>query len=616
MRTFLHLAALAALPLLTLGTLPAADDYKPGPDSLPQPGVAKGEVIKDTYKAVRIFPGTIREVAIYIPAGLDKSKPTPFMVFQDGVIYQAPVVLDNLIAQKEIPPLIGIFIKPGVVPAANENALPRFNRSHEYDSVTSEYVTFLLEELLPTMEKSHGLNLTQDPNGRAIAGSSSGGICAFVAAWHRPDAFRRVFTNVGTYVGIHNADQFPVLVRKVEPKPIRIFLQSGLGDNNLYCGDWWMANQMMERSLTWAGYEVNHEWGDGGHNQKHATAIFPEALRWLWKGYPEEPLKANPKGESKWKGYEVVQADAGWSEVPLPEKFDGARDLTANAKGEVFLTGRRVSVPNTDGTGTISKEGIWKMDMDGKLVPFSGEWDNVRGIGIDRVGLVRVAVWNASNGGKRRCQFLSLDEQGQPTGRSPGDVLEGDDDAVYPSRMTLAHSGWCFFASAKEGDPGLTAVSPEGKLTHLSWKKLAGRPYRLALSPDQTLLYVTSSGNEEMVSCYQIAEDGYPSFGQPFLQLQRDIASRSGNVGAGGICVDTEGRVYVATATGIQVCDQAGRVNFIIPTLGEPGDVCFAGKDLSELYIVSGGRLYKRPTKVHGVVSGQQAPLKPAAPKL
>ena len=135
--------------------------------------------------------GTEREYQIYLPAGLDKTKPAAFMVFQDGVIYQAPTVFDNLIAKREIPPLIGIFIKPGVVPAANENALPRFNRSYEYDSVTDTYADFLIEEILPAIQAKHGLNLSTDPNARGIAGNSSGGICAFMVAWHRPDQFRR-----------------------------------------------------------------------------------------------------------------------------------------------------------------------------------------------------------------------------------------------------------------------------------------------------------------------------------------------------------------------------------------------------------------------------------------
>ena len=227
--------SVSLLLLLCLTSLAAEPDFPLTEDSKPKPDVPEGELHKGTHTAKEgsVFPGTEREYQIYLPAGFDKTKPAPFMVFQDSVIYQAPVVFDNLIARKEIPPLIGIFVKPGVVPAANDNALPRYNRSYEYDSVTDTYARFLIDELLPAIEQKHGLKLSTDPNDAAISGNSSGGIAAFMVAWHRPDRFRRVFTGVGTYVGIHGADQLPVLVRKVEPKPLKVFLQSGTGDNNL-----------------------------------------------------------------------------------------------------------------------------------------------------------------------------------------------------------------------------------------------------------------------------------------------------------------------------------------------------------------------------------------------
>jgi len=135
------------------------------------------------------------------------------------------------------------------------------------------------------------IRLSKDGNDRAIAGSSSGAICAFTAAWERPDSFRRVFSAIGTYVGLRGGNVYPTLIRKYEPKPIRIFLQDGRRDLNHWGGDWWMANQEMERALTFAGYEVNHVWGEDGHSNKHATEIFPDAMRWLWKDWPR-PVKA------------------------------------------------------------------------------------------------------------------------------------------------------------------------------------------------------------------------------------------------------------------------------------------------------------------------------------
>jgi enterochelin esterase-like enzyme len=494
-----HLRPFLLTPLIAF----AEPEFPLTADSKPQPGVPAGTMVKDAYVAVEqsVFPGTEREYQIYLPHGFDKTKPVPFMVFQDGVIYQAPVVFDNLIAKKDIPPLVGIFIKPGVVPAANENALPRFNRSYEYDSVTDTYSRFLIEEFLPAVERRHGLTLSTDANDTAIAGNSSGGICAFMAAWHRPDRFRRVFTGVGTYVGIRGADQLPVLVRKIEPKPIRVFLQSGTGDNNLYCGDWWMANQMMERSLSWAGYDVNHAWGEGGHNQKHASQVFPEAMRWLWRDWQtSREIKANPRGESEWKGYEVCVEGNGWVGFPASE---GGRMLSVDLSG-------KVSVADQMNKRAVRRDGL--------------------------------AV----------------------------DGLKG----VFPGKFLIGPATW---------------------------------------APDQTLLYA-SSGSANRIFAVHVDEKGNTSKPQAYVELQRD--DWSADCSPGGLCVDTEGRLYAATSLGIQVCDQAGRVNFIIPTPAQPYDVCFGGKDLSELFIACGDAIYKRPTKARGYISGQMAPVKPAPPKL
>lgn len=195
--------------------------------------------------------------------------------------------IDNLIARGDMPVTIAVFINPGVVPAANANALPRFNRSFEYDGLGDAYVRFLVGEVLPEVKKKW--NVTDDPSQRAIAGSSSGAIAAFTAAWERPDTFRRVFSTIGTYVGLRGGDQIHTLIRKCEPKPLRVFLQDGSNDLNIYGGDWWIANQQMLSALTFAGYPVEHVWGDGGHTGKQGGSILPQAMKWLWQ---EKEVKA------------------------------------------------------------------------------------------------------------------------------------------------------------------------------------------------------------------------------------------------------------------------------------------------------------------------------------
>lgn len=277
------------------------ENYPIDPASEEHAGVPKGEVLKFVFDQSKIFPGTWREYWVYVPAQYKPEAPACVYVNQDGIQWKAPTVFDNLIHQKEMPVTIGVFVMHGRVKAADPNAAnDRFNRSFEYDGLGDAYARFILEEILPEVEKQktsdgRAIRLSKNGNDRAIGGSSSGAVCAFTAAWERPDAFSRVFSAIGTYVGLRGADRYPTLLRKVEPKPIRIYMQDGANDLNIYAGDWWMANQTMLRALTFAGYEVMHRWGEGGHNGKQGTALFPEAMRYLWKGWPER-VKT---GESK-----------------------------------------------------------------------------------------------------------------------------------------------------------------------------------------------------------------------------------------------------------------------------------------------------------------------------
>ena len=223
-----------------------------------------------------------------------------------------------------MPVTVGVFVTPG-------NASGRGNRSFEYDAMTDDYVRFLVEELLPYVAKTHKLNLSTDGNDRAIAGSSSGGICAFTAAWDRPDAFRRVFSNVGSFGAHRGGYVYPILVRKVEPKPIRVFLEDGSNDLKFTYGDGCWPIRRWNRRLTFSGYEVAHNWGKGGHEITHATQIFPDAMRRPWKDWPK-PIQAgagSPNFQQIAAARRVLEAVAGRYQLPTSPM--------ANAKGEVFF---------------------------------------------------------------------------------------------------------------------------------------------------------------------------------------------------------------------------------------------------------------------------------------
>ena len=210
------------------------------------------------------------------------------MVFQDGQNYansngqfRVPTVFDNLIHQGAMPVTIGIFINPGQVNATQEGQKARSNRSFEYDSLGDAYARFLLDELLPEVGKHY--NLTTDPERRAVAGISSGGICAWTVAWERPDAFRKVLSHVGSFTNIRGGHVYPALIRKTEKKPIRVFLQDGANDLDNLHGNWPLSNQEMASSLKFMGYDYKFEFGDGGHNGKHGGSLLPDSLRWLWR---------------------------------------------------------------------------------------------------------------------------------------------------------------------------------------------------------------------------------------------------------------------------------------------------------------------------------------------
>jgi enterochelin esterase-like enzyme len=266
-----------------------AVDYSLGPDSKSQEDVPKGALHHDIWHS-DIFPGTVRDYWVYVPAQYDPSESACLMVFNDGRTYvnnkgsfRTPIVFDNLIHRREMPVTIGVFINPGEVPSSKPGQAARKNRSFEYDSLGDQYVRFLMEELLPQIQSDY--HITADPAGRAICGISSGGIAAFTAAWERPDAFGKVVSHIGSFVNIRGGHVYPFLIRKTDKKPLKIFLQEGSNDLDNLHGHWPLANQEMAAALQFKGYEYQFIMGEGSHSGQHGGAILPDTLRWLWDGY-------------------------------------------------------------------------------------------------------------------------------------------------------------------------------------------------------------------------------------------------------------------------------------------------------------------------------------------
>ncbi|HSI34230.1 MAG TPA: alpha/beta hydrolase-fold protein [Tepidisphaeraceae bacterium] len=267
--------------------------YVPGPDSKPQDGVPRGKLTKHEFNDSKVYPGTVRSYSVYVPAQYDGKTPACLFVCQDGVMYSAPTVFDNLIHKKQMPVTIGVFIQPGDVPPKDGQPAPkrpdgrpapRKNRSAEYDTLSDKYATFLLTEILPAVAKDY--KISDNPDDRCVAGSSSGGICAFTVCWEKPDAFRKVFSTVGSFTNIRGGNKYPDLVRAADKKPIRVFMQDGENDLTNQFGSWPEANKAMYAALKEKGYDVKFEFGHGVHSARHGTALFPDAMRWLWRDHP------------------------------------------------------------------------------------------------------------------------------------------------------------------------------------------------------------------------------------------------------------------------------------------------------------------------------------------
>ncbi len=580
-------SALGCLFALSITLLRAADEYPPHPDSVVQAGVPQGELLKFTFADSKIFPGTTRNVTVYVPRQYDPAMPACVYVNQDGVQHNAPVVFDNLIAKGDLPLIIGVFVTPGVVPPANpDTTLPRFNRSFEYDGLGDNYAGFLLEELLPFVETKQtvdgrAIRLSHSGNDRAIGGGSSGAIAAFTAAWERPDAFTRVWSGIGTYVDLRGGARYPTLIRKTEPKPLRVFLQDGSGDLNIYAGDWWMANQTMERALTYAGYEVAHAWGEGGHNGKQQAAIFPDAMRFLWKGWPQPVIAAVLPAERV--GPLLIPGE-GWQLVG--EGYQLAEGAATNAKGEFFFT----DIPTSK---------AYKLNPEGNPVEFIADTKRANGQAFGPDG----RLYAVASGPQ---QILAYDADQKVTVIAEG--LAGND-------LIVAHNGNLYVTNPAGGasnDPSkIWLIRPDGTKQVVD----TGLRYAngIALSPDQSLLYVADYRSHWVYS-YVVQPDGTLAHKQRYYWLHE--ADADDQSFADGLKVDHNGLLYVATRLGVQVCDQAGRVNLIIPTPnGRITNLVFGGEKFDTLYATCNDKVYKRKLNTTGV-NAWAPPLKPTAPKL
>lgn len=578
--------------------------YKTDPASVRKPDVPRGKIIRAKFANSKVFPGTERDYAIYVPKQYDPKKPACLMVFQDGIGFlnergpaKTPIVFDNLIHSGEMPVTIGLFINPGVIPAQNEKAQARYNRSLEYDAIDDRYAKFLVDELLPVIKKDYAIS--DDPNDRGICGSSSGGIAAFNVAWQRPDQFRRVYTMVGTYIGLRGANEMSVLVRKTEPKPIRIYLQDGSNDLNIYCGDWWVANQGMLSALKFGGYEVEHVWGQGGHNKKQGGAVLPNAMRYIWKDWPKKVETHLGKRGSR--APEVLIDGEKWN---LVHKIDDKNDhlinpVTDNAGNLYFASRLGGDVFKFSKSGETSVLWTAKNLMAVEVPTKQNNRSLISGLSLNRFRELHVVL-------PFRNSIVKIGPD--------SDKLNSLASNVNAQGIVVANDNTIYFTDPQS--KSLKMLQPGGGAPQTVAEGLSGA-HGVTLSPDQTLIYVSDSNGRYVWSSVR-NEDGTLTYHQPYFHIHSPPAAVDMRTHSNGMCVDKDGWVLVATKMGIQVCDQPGRVNFIISSpvgAGYPSHVSFGGPKNQTLFASFGNKIYKRKVKLTGA-QPWASPVKPPKPRL
>ncbi len=560
--------------------------WEPHPLAVPKDDVPKGRVERMPAFESKVFPGTVRDWAIYVPAQARPDMPAAVMVFQDGHGYlkadgqwRVPVVFDNLIAAGKMPPTVAVFLDPGHDKAQEKPPSPwkNSNRSFEYDSLGDRYARFLLEEILPEVAKKQPL--TSDPARRAICGASSGGNCAFTVAWERPDQFGRVLSSIGSFTGLRGANAYPSLVRKTEPKPIRVYLADTSGDLDNPFGSWPLANKQMAAALEFMGYDVRFDWAEGyAHDAHHASRIFPDALTWLWREerhVPQSMAGNDLPGDMALRrllvpeaGWEVVADSLGFADAPCTD-----------AEGNFYFCDMKAPavyrIAAADGgRTTVAEEAVSGLEFgpDGRLY--------------------------GCNGPKKR--LIAIDPA---SGRV--DEVAGD---LAPNDLAILPEGTIYVTET--GKQQVTRIDPKTGEKSAADTGITG-PNGIALANDAGTLAVSDyKGGHTWV--FRVGADGTLDAKMPTMEMRRPIDPKGefkfhepppllAASGGDGMAVDRAGRWYVTSALGVQVFDPTGRLCGVMPKPrpDKPLTSCvLAGPNHDQLYVTNGDAIFRRKLAV------------------
>lgn len=560
-------------------------EWEPHPDAVVQDGVPQGTVEEMEPFESDIFEGTSREWSIYVPAQYAAEQPAALMIFQDGERmrrlngrWRIPTVFDNLIARGDMPPTIAVFINPGMKPPRGDSNRKQSNRSFEYDSLGDRYASFLLDEIIPAVSKKY--NLSDDPNMHAIGGSSSGAICAFTAAWERNDYFRKVFSSVGSFTHLRGGNIYPALVRKTEPKPIRVYMADTSGDVDNAYGSWWWANQRMASALLYMGYDLRFDQAEGfGHNADFGGAKFPEAMKWLWRAESHTPsYDTTDDLGSDLTLLELLVRDESWELVT--EDLGFADGLCSDDEGNLFYCDMQAAK-------------IYRIAADSGVQTVIAN-ESVSGLEFDPSGELLYACQG------RKDRIISID----PSNGEVKVITEG----VKPNDLAVTKDGFILFTQT--GKSQVVRVDPKTGETTVVDTGIT-KPNGIALSNDGGTLAVSDYGGN-LTWTFRVGEGGKLDAKMPTMPMRAPIDSKGeftfneeppymDTSKGDGMSVDRLGRYYVTSDLGVQVFDLTGRPCGLLPKVDadQPLTSCIlAGEGHNTLFIAHGKRIYKRKLTV------------------
>ncbi len=577
---------LSLFALVALNTGAAADDGVPSSIASLLPDAPRGKVVEMPPWQSKIYPNTVRAWSIYVPAQYRPESPAPLIVFPDGQEFldrrgswRVPVVLDQLISEGSVPPVIAVMIAPGSAIKEVNSTRPvvASQRSLELEGLGDRCAHFLLDEILPEIEKQY--RISSDPEQRAIAGSGSGAVCAFTVAWERPDAFRKVLCLNGTFTNVGGANGYPSLIRKTERKPLRVLLDALDNEVETVAGHARLSIQHMHAALKYMGYDCRFEAG-GKRAAVPEGASFPAALRWLWRQERPTPV-IDTKGDLggdltlhrlliDGQGWEPVMDGLGFVDGPCSDDQDGifVSDLKANR--------------------------IWNIGADGKPVEFLAE-------GVSGLKQAPDGKLYGCQGSKKR--IIAID----PATRKTSAIVT----EVEPNDLVITHRGHLYFTET--GRQQVTMVNLATGEKRVVDRGI-GAPNGITLSPDEGTL-VVSDYRGQNVWCFRVDADGSLSARAPYMTMrcppdpkvpfvENQPPAEVLDSGGDGMSSDSDGRYYVATKLGVQVFDPTGRPCGLLgmpPGKSAISSCALAGPDLSYLYVTQGDAVYRRKVQAHGV---------------